>query len=84
MLAYTHERSPWRLLCFVLCLAVSAQASDSRRFAGFYQSEQLSEQGDLLQVKLSLQVFNYSHAEVRNAIVFLADPLLDPLPGVIT
>jgi hypothetical protein len=67
------------------CLAVLAAAplfaKGAREFAGFYKILQATNQGDMVQVRVSLHVFNYSEADVHDATISLASSLPHS-PGV--
>jgi hypothetical protein len=68
----------------VACLAAigAAQllAKGAREFAGFYRILQATNQGDQVEVRISLRVFNYSEADVIDATIRLVSSLPHP-PG---
>ena len=61
-----------------LFAAAPVSAKDGRDFAGFYKVLQVTDQVDEVQVKLSLQVFNYSSANVTEATIALQSSLPNP------
>lgn len=75
-----RSKSP-RLLVYLClpCLALGAafvvQAKNGRDFAGFYRIVKATEQGDMMEVQLSLQVFNHSEADVKGATISLRSSL---------
>jgi hypothetical protein len=62
-----------RLLAILLLATVSAIAKDGREFSGFYTLTHVSDDGDQVRVTLTLQLFNYSDADVKQAVVTLRD-----------
>jgi hypothetical protein len=62
-----------RLLVILLLAGAGAVAKDGRDFSGFYTLTHVSEQGDQVRVTLTLQVFNYSDADVKQAVVTLRE-----------
>jgi hypothetical protein len=62
-----------RLLAILLLAGVSAVAKDGRDFSGFYTLTKVSEQGDQMRVTLTLQLFNYSDTDVKQAVVTLRE-----------
>jgi hypothetical protein len=62
-----------RLLPILLLAGVSAVAKDGRDFSGFYTLTKVSEQGDQMRVTLTLQLFNYSDTDVKQAVVTLRE-----------
>jgi hypothetical protein len=59
-----------------------AHAIDGRDFAGFYQLSNVTELVDEVQLTFSVEVLNYSDAEVTNATVTLeVFPFIDPPYG---
>ncbi|MFZ0954606.1 MAG: hypothetical protein WAN17_20225 [Candidatus Sulfotelmatobacter sp.] len=65
----------------VLCLALAAQASSAHKFSALYQILKVSEDGDNVQVKVSLGVFNHSGANVTGATISLVSSLVTPPLG---
>ena len=59
------------LPCLALCLAFVVQAKNGRDFAGTYKIVKATEQGDMMEVKVSLRVVNYSEADVKGATISL-------------
>ena len=53
----------------LLLATIAAVAKDGRDFAGFYSLTDVHEQGEQVQVTLGLQIFNYSGADLRQAVV---------------
>jgi len=68
------------LPCLALCLALTALAG-SVHFAGTYHMTNVTKQGDMVQMKLSLRVVNYSGAEVQGATISLKSSLPHPPSG---
>ena len=66
------------LPCLALCLALVALANDARNFAGFYTITQVAKQGEKVEMRLSLHVFNYTGADVKNATISLKSSLPHP------
>ncbi len=62
------------LPCLALSLALTALAN-SVHFAGTYHMTNVTKQGDMVQMKLSLRVVNYSGAEVTGATISLKSSL---------
>lgn len=62
-----------RLAAFVvvLALASSAFASGGRDFAGYYAINHAQQVGDNVTLTLTLQIFNHSDADIKNATVAL-------------
>ena len=50
-------------------------AKGAREFAGFYKILQATNQGDMVQVRISLHVVNYSEADVKDATISLVSSL---------
>jgi hypothetical protein len=59
------------LLATLLLTTVGALANDGRDFSGFYNLRHTRIHGDQVQLTLNLQVQNFSHADVRNAVIAL-------------
>jgi len=57
------------LFATLLLAAVQAIAKDGRDFAGFYSLAGVAEQGDAVRVTLELQLFNYSGADLKDAVI---------------
>jgi len=55
---------------------VEPRAADGRDFAGFYESTNVVDQGMVVSLKFSTQIFNYSNSDVFGAYVILDDLLL--------
>jgi predicted RNA-binding protein with TRAM domain len=51
--------------------AAGVFAKGAREFAGFYRIVQATNQGDQVEVRISLRVFNYSQADVQDATISL-------------
>ncbi len=63
-----------RYLCvagLALASVSTAAAKQGRDFAGTYQLSNISEAGNLVHVTITLKVFNYSGADIRNSGVAL-------------
>jgi hypothetical protein len=60
--------------------AARVLAKGARGFAGFYSILEATDQGDQVEVRISLHVFNYSEADVQDATISLASSLPHP-PG---
>lgn len=58
--------------------ALPVFAKGPRKFAGFYRVIQATDQGDKVELRLSLQVFNYSDADVKDATISLKSSLPHP------
>ncbi len=69
----------WCLPCLVVCLALVAPARNTRNFGGDYRILQVTEQGDNVELRISLRVINLSGADVKRATVSLASSLA-PFP----
>jgi hypothetical protein len=65
----------WCLPCLVLSLALVAPARNTRNFGGDYRILQATEQGDNVELRISLRVINYSGADVQHATISLASSL---------
>jgi hypothetical protein len=69
------------LAAFLAALgAAQVLAKGAREFAGFYRILQATNQGNQVQVRISLHVFNYSEADVQDATISLVSSLPHP-PG---
>jgi len=69
-----HYFLPFACLVGLAALsATGASAKDGRDFAGFYQVQSVSQQGQNYSLQLSVRIFNYSDADVANAQVVLQD-----------
>jgi hypothetical protein len=60
--------------------AARGLAKGAREFTGFYRILQATNQGNQVQVRISLRVFNYSEADVQDATISLESSLPHP-PG---
>jgi hypothetical protein len=69
------------LPALVLCLALTAQASNAHKFSALYQVLKVTEHGDSVEVQVSLQVFNHSGANVTGATISLVSSLVVPPLG---
>jgi len=49
--------------------ALSAFAQDGREFAGYFSVGDVTHDGDFVHLTLNLQVFNYSSADIRQAVI---------------
>jgi hypothetical protein len=58
-----------------LCLGLAAFATGGHNFAGSYRIMQATQQGAMVQVRLSLRVINYSGRDVSNATISLKSSL---------
>jgi hypothetical protein len=65
-------------LLVLLLAAVSAHAANGRDFAGFYEIENVTEQGPTVRLTFSVRLSNYSGAKVSGATLTLRDRLLPP------
>jgi hypothetical protein len=63
----------------LLCLTLVALASNSRNFTGVYKTLKVTEQGDSVEVQLSLRVVNHSAADVIGATISLRSSLKNSL-----
>ena len=59
------------LPCLVLCLALTAPARNTHNFGGDYRILQVTEQGDNVELRISLRVINFSGADVQDATISL-------------
>jgi len=59
------------LIAALLLLPVAGLAKDGRDFAGFYSVSNVVEQGDQMVLTLQLHLFNYSDADLKQAVVTL-------------
>jgi hypothetical protein len=70
------------LVAVAACLAVFGAArvlaKGAREFAGFYRIVQATNQGDKVEVRISLRIFNYSEADVQDATISLTSSLPHP------
>jgi len=57
-----------------------ALAKGDREFTGFYRILRATNQGDKVEVRIALRIFNYSGADVQDAIISLIGSL-PPSPG---
>jgi len=57
------------LFAALLLAGAPAIAKDGRDFAGFYSLSSVAQQGDAVRVTLELQLFNYSGADLRDAVI---------------
>jgi hypothetical protein len=74
MLSMRFSRAGFaRLLAILLLAGVTAVAKDGRDFSGFYTLTKVSQQGDQVRVTLTLQLFNYSDADAKQAVVRLQE-----------
>ena len=67
------------LPCLVVCLTLLAPARNTRNFGGDYRILQATEQGDNVELRISLRVINFSGADVQDATISLASSLA-PFP----
>ena len=67
------------LPCLVLCLALTVPARNTHNFGGDYRILQATEQGDNVELRISLRVINYSGADVKKATISRASSLA-PFP----
>ena len=65
-------------LLVLLLAAVPTHAANGRDFAGFYEIENVTEQGPTVRLTFSVRLFNYSGAKVSGATLTLRDRLLPP------
>jgi hypothetical protein len=63
-------------LTLILLTALVTLAKDGRDFAGYYSLTNVTEQGSQVNLTLTVQVFNYSDADIKQASVVLhqSDP----------
>ncbi|MGD0360890.1 MAG: hypothetical protein ABSC93_08475 [Bryobacteraceae bacterium] len=57
-----------------------ARAKDGRDFAGYYSLTDAAEKGGAVELTLALQLFNYSGADLKQAVVTVRS---SPSPGVL-
>ena len=65
-------------LLVLLLAAVPTYAANGRDFAGFYEIENVTEQGPTVRLTFSVRLFNYSGAKVSGATLTLRDRILPP------
>ena len=61
------------LLTALLLVTVAASSSRGREFTGYFDVSGVQEQGDMVQVTLHLQLFNFGENAVKSVIVALND-----------
>ncbi len=61
------------LLASLVLATATAVAKDGRDFAGFYSVTNVNRQGPDIQVVLTLQLFNYSGADIKQAAVTISE-----------
>ena len=66
--------------CLAALGAARVYAKGAREFAGFYKILKAVNQGDTVELRISLRVFNYSQADVKDATISLESSLPHP-PG---
>jgi len=77
------------LLFAALVLTTTAFGKDGRNFGGQFNLAGVAEKGDYVQMTLALQIFNYSGAELKQAVVTLREShpastviqIFDPIPA---
>ena len=69
------------LLAMLVLTTVVGFGKDGRNFGGHYNITDVTQVGDRVQVTLSLQIFNYSGEELKQAVVTLRES--HPASGVI-
>jgi hypothetical protein len=69
------------LFALPVLLTAPAGAKDGRDFAGHYSLTNVTEKGSQVELTLVLQVFNYSGADLKQAVVTVRLPA--PGPGVL-
>ena len=62
-----------RVSLAVLCLALNASAKNGRDFAGAYSISNVVDQGNQALVTVRVQLFNYSDADVSQAVLTLRE-----------
>jgi hypothetical protein len=67
------KRCSFALLVFSALAGTAAIARNGRDFAGFYDLAGIEDRGSAVEVTLVLQLYNYSGADVRQAIVMLRE-----------
>ena len=78
----------WFLTIVLVLTAASAFGKDGRNFGGFFNLADVTQAGDREQVTLVLQVYNYSGADLKEAVVTLREShpssevlgTFDPIP----
>jgi len=71
MRSATFSRGMACLFVVVLLANVASFAKDGREFAGYYSLGNVIQDGELVHLTLNLQVFNYSAADVKQAVIRL-------------
>jgi hypothetical protein len=69
------------LLAMLVLTTVVGFGKDGRNFGGHYNITDITQVGDRVQVTLSLQIFNYSGEELKQAVITLRES--HPASGVI-
>ncbi len=69
------------LPCLILCLALAAPARNTGNFGGDYRILHVAEQGDNVEVRVSLRVINNSGADVKAATISLSSSLVSSPRG---
>jgi hypothetical protein len=71
--AFSHRTGLLLLpvLALVLALALSSFAVDGRDFAGFYAVSNVSDMGDKVQLRMSVQLSNFSAGDLQSPVVAL-------------
>jgi hypothetical protein len=69
------------LFAMLVLTAVIGFGKDGRNFGGYFNITDMTQEADRVQVALSLQIFNYSGEELKQAVVTLRES--HPSSGVI-
>ncbi len=60
-------------LAVILLTTLSALAKDGRDFSGYYSLTDVTEQSNAVKLTLTVQVFNYSDADIKEASLLLRE-----------
>lgn len=69
------------LFALLTLFAAAAVAKDGRDFAGHYSLTTVTEKGDQVELTLALQLYNYSGADLKQAVVTVHAP--HAVPGMV-
>lgn len=69
------------LFTVAVLTSVNASAKDGRDFAGHYSLTSVTDKGSEVELQLALQLFNYSGADLKQAVVTVRESA--PKPGVV-
>jgi hypothetical protein len=75
-LLHASKTSVFVLVTVLLLLPIAGWAKDGRDFAGYYSLTDVNEQSSQVKLTLTIQIFNYSNADIKQASLVLhqSDP----------